>query len=113
MLMAMRARVEIRNAAGRREMQLAEFITGNRRTALQPGELVTGLIVSKPKKPSCSVFLKLGAREYLVISIAMVGLVLEVEDGVIAGAGLAVRSEESRVGKECVSTCRSRWSPYH
>src|SRR3546814_19188083 len=24
-----------------------------------------------------------------------------------------VRSEESRVGKECVSTCRSRWSPYH
>src|SRR3546814_1785426 len=24
-----------------------------------------------------------------------------------------VRSEERRVGKECVSTCRSRWSPYH
>src|SRR3546814_9375791 len=24
-----------------------------------------------------------------------------------------LRSEESRVGKECVSTCRSRWSPYH
>src|SRR3546814_1666553 len=28
----------------------------------------------------------------------------------IAGQG---RSEERRVGKECVSTCRSRWSPYH
>src|SRR3546814_18672638 len=27
--------------------------------------------------------------------------------------GLARRSEERRVGKECVSTCRSRWSPYH
>src|SRR3546814_15015 len=26
---------------------------------------------------------------------------------------VAVRSEERRVGKECVSTCRSRWSPYH
>src|SRR3546814_14254510 len=26
---------------------------------------------------------------------------------------LNVRSEERRVGKECVSTCRSRWSPYH
>src|SRR3546814_19873310 len=24
-----------------------------------------------------------------------------------------IRSEERRVGKECVSTCRSRWSPYH
>src|SRR3546814_15365160 len=26
---------------------------------------------------------------------------------------LGQRSEERRVGKECVSTCRSRWSPYH
>src|SRR3546814_7093151 len=34
------------------------------------------------------------------------GLVLVV----VAGAE---RSEERRVGKECVSTCRSRWSPYH
>src|SRR3546814_3193020 len=35
-----------------------------------------------------------------------------------AGRGTCVRqkhgrSEERRVGKECVSTCRSRWSPYH
>src|SRR3546814_4496716 len=27
--------------------------------------------------------------------------------------GHGLRSEERRVGKECVSTCRSRWSPYH
>src|SRR3546814_19817821 len=26
---------------------------------------------------------------------------------------IVMRSEERRVGKECVSTCRSRWSPYH
>src|SRR3546814_15850122 len=35
----------------------------------------------------------------------------------IAGADIVIydstRSEERRVGKECVSTCRSRWSPYH
>src|SRR3546814_15100330 len=30
----------------------------------------------------------------------------------VAG-GVLLRSEERRVGKECVSTCRSRWSPYH
>src|SRR3546814_286517 len=30
--------------------------------------------------------------------------------GVVVGIA---RSEERRVGKECVSTCRSRWSPYH
>src|SRR3546814_4903896 len=30
-----------------------------------------------------------------------------------AGDECPLRSEERRVGKECVSTCRSRWSPYH
>src|SRR3546814_12883718 len=33
--------------------------------------------------------------------------------GVLPGFGGSVRSEERRVGKECVSTCRSRWSPEH
>src|SRR3546814_14027610 len=37
------------------------------------------------------------------------GVVLDVTD---AQACDALRSEERRVGKECVSTCRSRWSPY-
>src|SRR3546814_10389485 len=31
----------------------------------------------------------------------------------VTKAGDGNRSEERRVGKECVSTCRSRWSPYH
>src|SRR3546814_11620827 len=30
----------------------------------------------------------------------------------LAHVDMVVRSEERRVGKECVSTCRSRWSPY-
>src|SRR3546814_11792885 len=33
--------------------------------------------------------------------------------GAFAYAMPNVRSEERRVGKECVNTCRSRWSPYH
>src|SRR3546814_13892664 len=42
-----------------------------------------------------------------------------IDSGFIAGGGNVAphfrlfRSEERRVGKECVSTCRSRWSPYH
>src|SRR3546814_5829589 len=31
----------------------------------------------------------------------------------VPGDDARARSEERRVGKECVSTCRSRWSPYH
>src|SRR3546814_20031783 len=33
--------------------------------------------------------------------------------GASQSSGNTSRSEERRVGKECVSTCRSRWSPYH
>src|SRR3546814_16186831 len=33
--------------------------------------------------------------------------------GIAASVIGAFRSEERRVGKECVRTCRSRWSPYH
>src|SRR3546814_965651 len=33
--------------------------------------------------------------------------------GLLDGFLDRLRSEERRVGKECVSTCRSRWSPYH
>src|SRR3546814_19067868 len=38
-------------------------------------------------------------------------LVREIDAPVNVAAG--PRSDERRVGKECVSTCRSRWSPYH
>src|SRR3546814_15341743 len=43
------------------------------------------------------------------------GLTLPLLFGLAALHGVArvFRSEERRVGKECVSTCRSRWSPYH
>src|SRR3546814_20200909 len=33
--------------------------------------------------------------------------------GYAFGTNVSTRSEERRVGKECVSTCRSRWSPLH
>jgi CO/xanthine dehydrogenase FAD-binding subunit len=89
-LLAMRARVELASAKGRRELPLGDFITGNRRTVLRPGELVSAILVPKPKKDAQSIFLKLGAREYLVISIAMVAVVLEVENNVVSGASVAV-----------------------
>src|SRR3546814_12485922 len=38
---------------------------------------------------------------------------VELQAQLDAFGGRAKRSEERRVGTECVSTCRSRWSPYH
>src|SRR3546814_4415621 len=54
-------------------------------------------------------------RQVGVLTLGDVELVRRRLDGAVdAGQRLfEVRSEERRVGKECVSTCRSRWSPYH
>src|SRR3546814_3928205 len=41
------------------------------------------------------------------------GAPLPYEDFLAGAAHIELRSEERREGKECVSTCRSRWSPYH
>src|SRR3546814_11427792 len=38
---------------------------------------------------------------------------LTTPDDIEESAAALARSEERRVGKECVRTCRSRWSPYH
>src|SRR3546814_7867040 len=46
-------------------------------------------------------------------STALALLVFSVLLGVTSAQAADSRSEERRVGKECVSTCRSRWSPYH
>jgi CO/xanthine dehydrogenase FAD-binding subunit len=89
-LLALDARVELRSARGQRELPLADFILGARRTALEPGELVTAILVPAAPAATRSHFAKLGARRYLVISIAMVAVVIEPQGGRVARARVAV-----------------------
>ena len=91
-LLALDASVEIASADARRTLPLDQFILGPRRTALRANELVSALIVPKPKHEARSDFVKLGARKYLVISIAMVAAVLEVSDRTVRAARIAVGS---------------------
>ena len=90
-LMALDARVELTSAIGQREMPVGEFVVGNRRTARRPDELVTAVLVPLPGERARSAFLKLGSRAYLVISIAMVAVVVDVgPDGRVATARIVV-----------------------
>jgi CO/xanthine dehydrogenase FAD-binding subunit len=91
-LVALDAEVELASNAGRRTMPLASFVTGNRKTQRRPDEIVTALLIPKPAQPARSTFLKLGARKYLVISIVMVGAVVETDGERIARARIAVGS---------------------
>lgn len=89
-LLALDAAVELAAARGRRVLPLADFILGNRRTARAADELLTAILVPKPRRAALSRFAKLGARRYLVISIVMVAAVLEIETGRVAAARIAV-----------------------
>ncbi len=94
-LLALDAEIELASVAGARKMPLGEFVTGNRRTERRANELVTGIRIPKSQLQSPgatgSIFLKLGARKYLVISIVMVGATLETTpDGTVFRARIAV-----------------------
>jgi CO/xanthine dehydrogenase FAD-binding subunit len=89
-LLALDTEVELASRDVMRRIPLSAFITGVRKTELQPGELVVALHVPRPEHDAKSAFLKLGARRYLVISIAMASVVVEVEHGRVAVARVAV-----------------------
>ncbi len=89
-LLALGAEVELRSQAGSRRMALAEFIVGNRKTRRRREEILSAVIVPRMLDDAASVFLKLGARRYLVISIVMVAAVVKVNGGVVEEARIAV-----------------------
>jgi CO/xanthine dehydrogenase FAD-binding subunit len=98
-LLALDASVELANATGTRVLPLAEFVLGPRQTARRPDELLLGLRIPRADEAAQSWFLKLGARRYLVISIAMVAAVItRAADGCILRARIAVGS--------CAATAR-------
>ena len=73
-LLALDAAVELASLAGQRRLPLEEFLHGNRRTAIRPGEIMTAIVVPRASAGGRSAFRKLGSRRYLVISIVMVAV---------------------------------------
>ncbi len=92
-LMVLDAEVELRSVKGSRWLKLDQFILGNRHTAKHANEIVTSIRVPKAATRGGSAFVKLGARRYLVISIAMAAArVIVARDGTIKQAAISVGS---------------------
>jgi CO/xanthine dehydrogenase FAD-binding subunit len=91
--LALDAEVELVSGAGTRRITLADFIVGNRRTLRRPDEILASVSIPRGLDDATSAFLKLGARRYLVISIAMVAAVVRTDGtGRVAEARVAVGS---------------------
>jgi CO/xanthine dehydrogenase FAD-binding subunit len=124
-LLTLDAELEIRASGTSRRMPVAQFITGNRKTLLQPGELVTAIRIPRQLAEGRSSFLKLGSRRYLVISIVSVAALLVAdrnnrvaEARVAVGACSAVAKrlpelEAALVGQAFDASLRNAVTPGH
>jgi len=89
-LLTLDAQVELASASGRRRVPLADFVLGPRRTARATDELVLALHVPAPAVAGKGVFLKLGARAHLVISIVSVAVRCVTIGGIVTEITVAV-----------------------
>lgn len=89
-LLAVDAQVELVGKDGARRLTLTDFLLGPRKTACLPDEIMAAILIPDAALDGHSTFLKLGARAYLVISIAMVAARITAQNGQITSAALAV-----------------------
>jgi CO/xanthine dehydrogenase FAD-binding subunit len=89
-LLILDAEVELASRRGTRRLPLDVFINGARSTLLAPDEMMTAVVTPLPASTIRSAFFKLGARRYLVISIVMVAVALDVVEGIVRDARIAV-----------------------
>ena len=81
-LLTLDASVELTSVTGSRVLPLERFLTGYRKTAVQPDELLTAVLIPRGTRDDArSAFLKLGLRRYLVISVVMAAVEVTTDPG--------------------------------
>jgi len=91
-LLTLDASVELTSKTGVRSLPLSDFILGNRRTAKHPDEMLSAILIPSDCDDAISQFEKLGTRDYLVISIVSVSVLLLTENHHVKTARVAVGS---------------------
>jgi len=92
-LLALGAVVDLQGSNGRRSVPIDEFFEGYRQTALRGADVVRRIRVPLAVSGSGSAFVKLGRRRAMEISIACVGVRLDLAaDGTVASAGIGLGS---------------------
>lgn len=74
------ARLELRSATGNRTVAIDEFVLGPRRTMLQPGEIISRIILPPAATWDLQLFEKIGRRKSLAIAVASLAAMLRLAD---------------------------------
>lgn len=109
-VLASDARILYHGLEGNREMRAGEFFKGVKKTALEPGDIVTGIIFPPLKKNQKAVYMKHAVRKAMDLAIVGVAAIITVEDDVCTDARIAAgavsitpvrayKAEEFLVGK--------------
>src|SRR3546814_16209245 len=94
----------------------SDLIEGEALGTIVVNKLRGGLKVAAVKAPGFGDRRKAMLEDIAILSKGEViseDLGIKLENVTLGMLGTAKRSEERRIGKECVSTCRTRWSRYH
>lgn len=86
------AEVQLSSVRGTRSVSLADFHIGVRITVMEPDELITAISFRKLRPSERGVFVKAGLRAAQAISVVHAALVVDVEDGVVTAAKIALGS---------------------
>lgn len=90
-ILAEGAKILVYNAvSGDREVPAAEFFRGVKKTSLEPGDVVTGIVFPPLGKNQRAVYLKHAVRKAMDLAIVGVAAVITEEDGVCTGASIAL-----------------------
>ncbi len=86
MLIAMGSRIVLASGTGRREEKLEDFFTGPRSTILNPGEIISQIIVPAPLPGTGAFYMKYSLRDASALAVVGVAALLRMEDEVCAEA---------------------------
>ena len=91
-LMALQAQVTLRSHKGERQIALADFYTGLRRTVMRPDELLTQISFPAMARTERGIFLKLGLRRAQAIAVINVAVVLGLDAGQVTHVSIMLGS---------------------
>lgn len=110
-VLASDARILVHGTKGNKEIHAKDFFKGVKKTALEPGDIVTGIIFPPLAKNQKAVYLKHAVRKAMDLAIVGVAAIITIEDGICTDARIAIgaaattpvrapKAEEALVGKK-------------